>query len=139
MIRRPPRSTRTDTLFPYTTLFRSDPRQRLDFALIVERRLRRPDRFADDLPRQTKVTSDRLDRLTRCMLTPNPNHCLNDQHPVLANLSKPVGRLNPRVAGVLFARRPPHTGGAYCTPIIPGRLRPESADRTGDVAGQQGS
>src|SRR3546814_1261176 len=24
MVRRPPRSTRTDTLFPYTTLFRSD-------------------------------------------------------------------------------------------------------------------
>src|SRR3546814_1560736 len=27
MIRRPPRSTRTDTLFPYTTLFRSVVRQ----------------------------------------------------------------------------------------------------------------
>src|SRR3546814_7518800 len=27
MIRRPPRSTRTDTLFPYTTLFRSKPDQ----------------------------------------------------------------------------------------------------------------
>src|SRR3546814_2062060 len=27
MIRRPPRSTRTDTLFPYTTLFRSRPRR----------------------------------------------------------------------------------------------------------------
>src|SRR3546814_124700 len=27
MIRRPPRSTRTDTLFPYTTLFRSRPVQ----------------------------------------------------------------------------------------------------------------
>src|SRR3546814_5825225 len=27
MIRRPPRSTRTDTLFPYTTLFRSTPEQ----------------------------------------------------------------------------------------------------------------
>src|SRR3546814_12392451 len=26
MIRRPPRSTRTDTLFPYTTLFRSNHR-----------------------------------------------------------------------------------------------------------------
>src|SRR3546814_19491532 len=26
MIRRPPRSTRTDTLFPYTTLFRSESR-----------------------------------------------------------------------------------------------------------------
>src|SRR3546814_2204782 len=30
MIRRPPRSTRTDTLFPYTTLFRSVPLQRAD-------------------------------------------------------------------------------------------------------------
>src|SRR3546814_9780702 len=28
MIRRPPRSTRTDTLFPYTTLFRSPARRR---------------------------------------------------------------------------------------------------------------
>src|SRR3546814_2056167 len=28
MIRRPPRSTRTDTLFPYTTLFRSGVEQR---------------------------------------------------------------------------------------------------------------
>src|SRR3546814_3865600 len=28
MIRRPPRSTRTDTLFPYTTLFRSGRRRR---------------------------------------------------------------------------------------------------------------
>src|SRR3546814_14471901 len=27
MIRRPPRSTRTDPLFPYTTLFRSAPRR----------------------------------------------------------------------------------------------------------------
>src|SRR3546814_5358031 len=27
MIRRPPRSTRTDTLFPYTTLFRSEQHQ----------------------------------------------------------------------------------------------------------------
>src|SRR3546814_4182420 len=33
MIRRPPRSTRTDTLFPYTTLFRSDV-TRQDRALI---------------------------------------------------------------------------------------------------------
>src|SRR3546814_16182207 len=31
MIRRPPRSTRTDTLFPYTTLFRSiDPEEELE-------------------------------------------------------------------------------------------------------------
>src|SRR3546814_8255144 len=44
MIRRPPRSTRTDTLFPYTTLFRSladpDPRRR------EPHRDRRPERKA---------------------------------------------------------------------------------------------
>src|SRR3546814_11477784 len=34
MIRRPPRSTRTDTLFPYTTLFRSDLAG--DFLRLVE-------------------------------------------------------------------------------------------------------
>src|SRR3546814_13973742 len=33
MIRRPPRSTRTDTLFPYTTLFRSAPRRLRDAAV----------------------------------------------------------------------------------------------------------
>src|SRR3546814_15180224 len=42
MIRRPPRSTRTDTLFPYTTLFRSH-RQR-DWQ---QHRLRRPQGVAD--------------------------------------------------------------------------------------------
>src|SRR3546814_15815025 len=30
MIRRPPRSTRTDTLFPYTTLFRSERGQEVE-------------------------------------------------------------------------------------------------------------
>src|SRR3546814_4384546 len=33
MIRRPPRSTRTDTLFPYTTLFRSDRIYPIAFAM----------------------------------------------------------------------------------------------------------
>src|SRR3546814_4346571 len=33
MIRRPPRSTRTDTLFPYTTLFRSPKLIKLDEVL----------------------------------------------------------------------------------------------------------
>src|SRR3546814_5869261 len=43
MIRRPPRSTRTDTLFPYTTLFRSQGHHEalhLDF-LLVQRGHRR--------------------------------------------------------------------------------------------------
>src|SRR3546814_6905645 len=40
MIRRPPRSTRTDTLFPYTTLFRSPADAYLGLRLRVSQRER---------------------------------------------------------------------------------------------------
>src|SRR3546814_1740009 len=40
MIRRPPRSTRTDTLFPYTTLFRSPSDSSSSYAASTMRRLR---------------------------------------------------------------------------------------------------
>src|SRR3546814_3807548 len=43
MIRRPPRSTRTDTLFPYTTPFRSDG------AEVIGRLCERGGGFVDDL------------------------------------------------------------------------------------------
>src|SRR3546814_13786609 len=58
MIRRPPRSTRTDTLFPYTTLFRSRHRDRAEGARAVQVRpgargaafgFARPRRHADPL------------------------------------------------------------------------------------------
>src|SRR3546814_13007412 len=39
MIRRPPRSTRTDTLFPYTTLFRSEGLDRGLPVAVVDRPL----------------------------------------------------------------------------------------------------
>src|SRR3546814_14536090 len=39
MLRRPPRSTRTDTLSPYTTLFRSQTAGELDFFLLHPRSL----------------------------------------------------------------------------------------------------
>src|SRR3546814_13959256 len=45
MIRRPPRSTRTDTLFPYTTLFRS-PRLRAGGPPLLL-----PERTLDGVPR----------------------------------------------------------------------------------------
>src|SRR3546814_6327430 len=41
MLRRPPRSTRTDTLFPYTTLFRSGLMGALTLAIPKEQRSRR--------------------------------------------------------------------------------------------------
>src|SRR3546814_20062664 len=41
MIRQPPRSTRTDTLFPYTTRFRSMPISKIR-AIAIERRCTAP-------------------------------------------------------------------------------------------------
>src|SRR3546814_15562831 len=52
MIRRPPRSTRTDTLFPYTTLFRSVVEQGGANAEAIRKNLSRielPDGFKIDL------------------------------------------------------------------------------------------
>src|SRR3546814_17452760 len=42
MIRRPPRSTRTDTLFPYTTLFRSDVTSAKEIASLNPRLIKIP-------------------------------------------------------------------------------------------------
>src|SRR3546814_3190258 len=50
MIRRPPRSTRTDTLFPYTTLFRSRPVRLFEACVVGAGLLRdRPGVAAGDL------------------------------------------------------------------------------------------
>src|SRR3546814_11274262 len=57
MIRRPPRSTRTDTLFPYTTLFRSE------YALTVFAR------EVDAMQRNIELVADRariLEIVGRC-------------------------------------------------------------------------
>src|SRR3546814_16096088 len=53
MIRRPPRATRPDTLFPYTTLFRSCLGQSCNFsgeAIQRHARKRTPDRSVDRAP-----------------------------------------------------------------------------------------
>src|SRR3546814_6640728 len=59
MIRRPPRSTRTDTLFPYTTLFRSDHAQRItDLERGIDSIL--PDALGATLCQLLKRTSPRI-------------------------------------------------------------------------------
>src|SRR3546814_9356002 len=78
MSRRPPRSTRTDTLFPYTTLFRSacdparpvigqgrgDGRQRPRRAVFRTRKLRRlfPPAAGPDAARRRVLSEPRQDR-----------------------------------------------------------------------------
>src|SRR3546814_19156704 len=72
MIRRPPRSTRTDTLFPYTTLFRSNappaPSSRAGGIALLLPGARHPfpDRAAKDLPgRVARQGRDDLHRFRR--------------------------------------------------------------------------
>src|SRR3546814_13528525 len=65
MIRRPPRSTRTDTLFPYTTLFRSVlPGESVGIDLLrVEIVVQRVPRIAvDDVRHALEQQGDRLER-----------------------------------------------------------------------------
>src|SRR3546814_10334553 len=61
MLRRPPRSKRTDTLFPYTTLFRSERHeqdQREDQRADAERLGQRPARAEQRLGAVHAVTTD---------------------------------------------------------------------------------
>src|SRR3546814_14983556 len=60
MIRRPPRSTRTDTLFPYTTLFRSYS-QRLGASALVDGRATSS---AQSASQDGRVASDRSEEHT---------------------------------------------------------------------------
>src|SRR6056297_4320487 len=67
MIRRPPRSTRTDTLFPYTTLFRSPrvsdarndrrPRRRVRPVAFPDPRHRRSEEHTSELQSLGRISS----------------------------------------------------------------------------------
>src|SRR3546814_1879263 len=67
MRRRPPRSTRTDTLFPYTTLFRSDRRLGIERDRLIQRILsdlgRRATRAGADIVDEDPDRAEPLDRL----------------------------------------------------------------------------
>src|SRR3546814_1217748 len=64
MIRRPPRSTRTDTLFPYTTLFRSGLRHRhrfcvrraVEFREVPDRPRRRSEEHTSELQSLMRIS-----------------------------------------------------------------------------------
>src|SRR3546814_6271294 len=76
MIRRPPRSTRTDTLFPYTTLFRSSSGRRVRHSYFAYL-LFGPISFLDGLaplPSPAKPTGDPNDRNRTSGRTQRPAH-----------------------------------------------------------------
>src|SRR3546814_7077562 len=101
MMRRPPRSTRTDTLFPYTTLFRS--RSRFEEQLVVEHggavdqdvdraeRLRRSEEHTSELQSLMRISyavfclKKKNNRYT-IMTDSNLNYtCYTENHKILLN------------------------------------------------------
>src|SRR3546814_8015902 len=83
MIRRPPRSTRTDTLFPYTTLFRSDTsvtRMNVTHKPFDDPRVRLAFRLAIDPAKASAVTHGPFS-------TPAEHHHVSPIHPEYAKLA----------------------------------------------------
>src|SRR3546814_2157220 len=72
MIRRPPRSTRTDTLFPYTTLFRSQ---------VDERNLHRTGPATLRRPRRRVRSEEHTSELQSLMRTSYAVFCLKKKNP----------------------------------------------------------
>src|SRR3546814_1458635 len=116
MRRRPPRSTRTDTLFPYTTLFRSEPRlwrvseqYRRGAGCRRQRVDRRADQDADPIgarlcplrrPRRSEEHTSELQSLMRisyavfCLKKKKTNKQIDSPHTHTANKPKPTHETN---------------------------------------------
>src|SRR3546814_16721897 len=113
MIRRPPRSTRTDTLFPYTTLFRS---------AIVGKQLRDSEEFRLDV-----WLKDRKLRLEGIMQPNFPSHiasrlcCVN----VRCGTSMPALRVSRSVKEFAEGRSEERRVGKECVSTCRSRWAPD--------------
>src|SRR3546814_20368015 len=139
MIRRPPRSTRTDTLFPYTTLFRSfAPGRHL---------AQRPRRLAGIGRDQEfgalgalRIGASGLDRLERDVEAPAAHAQLGDQRG--GGFRQSLARLGARLAERVRRLAPVAGGGgdfAIKRPQPPGGFVPRRAEtrRLGNACGEK--
>src|SRR3546814_9896160 len=112
MIRRPPRSTRTDTLFPYTTLFRSDRRGE-----IAERDMIATERLEREIGIDHLVVGIAVEQLYGLIvddLAQERGHRLALVEPLAPQLGERLGRVglvecdearDPAVAEILMVER----------------------------------
>src|SRR3546814_14018709 len=120
MIRRPPRSTRTDTLFPYTTLFRS-ARRVAPFALEIlnawdvrdirlrrEAECRQQEACRYGLPALQLYVPEPRPRINVGALDPRPPPHQRPQVHRIANLTE--------IGHHLFPARKAHTPGPWLPP-----------------------
>src|SRR3546814_2397722 len=96
MIRRPPRATRTDTLFPYTTLFRSDAHGRFGGTVAG---IAGGGKHADQRTDVDDRAIARLHQLGDCRLDSEEDSSLIDRHhlvPAFNALLLEAARMNDR-------------------------------------------
>src|SRR3546814_5289499 len=136
MIRRPPRSTRTDTLFPYTTLFRSKLRVVApDFGgsfgqrsyhypeeaslLWASKLLERPVRWTSTRAENLMVDSHGRDHYTRCrMAFRSDGAILGLEVESIANLGAYMTAYGAGIAAYLYTGA---LSGAYAIPAVQDR------------------
>src|SRR3546814_13917296 len=112
MIRRPPRSTRTDTLFPYTTLFRSK-----DFSSLASCSMMAFGCSESVALRQARIAAiSVMTKLSRCVQMPSAD--LEPNAAILASLISPLrtGLSSLVVVAIRRAaskRRPAGAGARY--------------------------
>src|SRR3546814_9024073 len=86
MLRRPPRSTRTDTLFPYTTLFRSDFDLSFLFRCLLANSEQKPAAPSSQhrLPRFEKISREKIDAASLRLAPKILGHMRHDISGILA-------------------------------------------------------
>src|SRR3546814_6741908 len=89
MIRRPPRSTRTDTLFPYTTLVRSAPLQAPEYPIA---NAIQPMRTAPATPAMPTRSEEHTSELQSLMRISYAVFCLKKKKNINHQLSQPPPR-----------------------------------------------
>src|SRR3546814_7837031 len=97
MIRRPPRSTRTDTLFPYTTLFRSylDPLSRARIAPLRSSAVGDAERTETDEANLSTRSEEHTSELQSLMRISYAVFCLKKKKISLNYTQKPINYKNP--------------------------------------------
>src|SRR3546814_1747354 len=106
MIRRPPRSTRTDTLFPYTTLFRS----REDF------HRRQADRAARVTRPCARSSEEHTSELQSLMRISSAVFCLQHNMPTKRTILQSLKQVAPKSG---LARPPPqHPAGTPAASLV---------------------
>src|SRR3546814_18765957 len=120
MIRRQPRSTRTDTLFPYTTLFRSlvevlQPQQAERTDEREQRARQHEHRDQDRRPRRQgiemahSITSPRIRNLDRATVLANPSSAMISPASTSSSLPVRMPRVSSRIIALAYK-----TEGASC-------------------------